>query len=739
MHSKIIGKDIPRLESTQKANGSGAYTDDFSLPGMVYGAVLRSPYPNARVLSIDTKAVEEFPGVLTVLLPDDVTDVRYNSSGNPPSPLLQMDEQLLTKHPLYEGDAIAAVAAESPEICRQALQLFSVTYEQQEAILDIDTALTAPPLHPEISPSNDFCLLRFEKGDVEVGLAACNIVLEDTFFLPAVQPFALEPTTCICSWKQDGITIYSNSQTLFQERRILASMFALPESAIRIVKPLMGGGFGARQQLHYQPIACLLSKKLGKPVKMTLTREEENLATTTRHAAKIHMRLGANRDGTITVLDIESWHDTGAYCTHGPIVLSAQGKKTQYAVEHYRYRGHCVYTNHVPAGAMRGYGNPQVSVARELLIDRLAQMLERNPVDLRLQNHLETGEHIPGTETKITSCEIRSCAEKALAFQKQVDEAHTTQGQWGVSFCMHTSGPSNKSGLSSASIYVNPDGSIQLNLGTADIGQGSETAMAQVAAEVLGIPLSAVRVHAADTQSAPYDTGTFGSSQMFVGGNAVVKAAESAIEHLRLTLARQKKLDHTAVLFSDGRFFFPQEESLSFAEAVHFSFYHDAGTVIFGEASYKATEAPPVFSVCMVRCEENIASGSICITDLIQTVDAGKVINQNIVKGQIEGGMIQGLGYGWMEEVETDKRTGKHITADALLYKIPTAMDVPNLHTAAVDGYDPHGPLGAKSVGELTLVPVAPALAICVERMTGKQIHRLPLSRLVSLTAKREE
>ena len=725
----MTDRDTPRLESTAKVTGRGRYTDDFVPVGMIYGAVLHSPHPHARVLSIDAAQALALPGVLAVLRPEDVADIRYNSSGNPPSPLLLKDELILTDHPLFEGDRVAAVAALSPDLCRQALELIEVEYQVLPALLTVEAALApgAEPMHPDFCQGNDFNLLSFDKGDVDEGFRQCDIVLEDTFFTPAVHPFPLEPTGCVCEWRDGRITIYSTSQTMFQERRLLAEMFNLPETKVRVVKPFMGGGFGARQQLHYQPVGCLLAKKTGRPVKMILTREEEMLATTVRHSSKMKLRLGADLTGRIIAFEAEVWQDAGAYCTHSPIVTAAQGKKTPYRIEHYLFRGHCVYTNKVTAGAMRGYGNPQLTFGREMLVDRLARRLNLDPVELRLKNHLRSGDEVPGTGTLVTSCEITACAAKALQIKKEIEGRQGGEAVWGTAFCMHTSGPSNKSGLSSASIYLNRDGSIQLNLGTADIGQGSETALAQVAAEMLYLPLSRVNVHAGDTQSTPYDTGTFASSQMFVGGNAVVLAARDIVANLTRALAEVKRVNPAEVAFEAGVFTI-EGERFNLSRAAEMVLYGTPGRVIIGEGSFKATEAPPVFAVCLVRLRLDEISGALTVTDIIEVVDIGTVVNPNIVKGQIEGGVVQGLGYGWMEQLEIDRRTGKTLTSDGLLYKIPTPRDLPRLHAATVPGYDPFGPLGAKSVGELTLVPVAAALAAGAERATGESVVKLPLS-----------
>ncbi|UQZ87799.1 hypothetical protein C4J81_00630 [Deltaproteobacteria bacterium Smac51] len=732
-------RDIPRLESAAKVTGRGRYTDDYVPEGLIYGAVLHSPHPHARVLSIDVAPALALPGVLAALAPEEVADIRYNSSGNPPSPLLLKDELILTAHPLFEGDRVAAVAALSPDLCRQALEHIRIEYEVLPPVMTVEAAMAAEavPMHPELGQGNDFSLLSFDKGDVDEGFKHCDIVIEDVFATPAVHPFPLEPTGCVCEWCDDGITIFSTSQTMFQERRLLAEMFNLPETKVRIVKPFMGGGFGARQQLHYQPVGCLLARKTGRPVKMILTREEEMQATTVRHASKMKLRLGANLDGRLVAFEAEVWQDAGAYCTHSPIVTAAQGKKSPYRFEHYRFRGHCVYTNKVTAGAMRGYGNPQLTFGREMLVDRLARQLNMDPVELRLKNHLRAGEEVPGTGTLVTSCEIEASVAKAMQIKESVDRKRHGEAVWGTAFCMHTSGPSNKSGLSSASIYLNRDGSIQLNLGTADIGQGSETALAQVAAETLHLPLSRVSVHAGDTRSTPYDTGTFASSQMFVGGNAVVMAARDVINNLTCALAETRGVDSDEVTFEAGLFKIGSEH-LTMSQAAELVLYGTPGRVIIGEGSFKATEAPPVFAVCLVRVCLDKISGALTITDIAEVVDIGTVVNPNIVRGQIEGGVVQGLGYGWMEQLEIERRTGKNITSDGLLYKVPTPMDLPRLHAATVPGYDPFGPLGAKSVGELTLVPVAAALAIGAERATGESVNKLPLSNQFLLDANGE-
>ncbi len=723
-----INKDIPRIESYEKVTGQGKYTDDLSLPGMVYGAILHSPYAYAKVKSIDCSCAMKLEGVLTVLLPDEVEDILYNSSGNPPSDLLFDDERILTDNPLFVGDRILAVAAITPELCHRAISLIKLEYEIFEPILTIEKALKddAPLIHPEICNSNVIDTIKVDHGNVDDAFLNAYIVLEDTFKTPPINCAPLEPTGCICDYGEDEINVISTSQTPFQERRLLAKIFKFPESKVRVTKPVMGGGFGSRQQLHHQPVGVYLSKKVGKPVKMIFTREEETLSTTVRHSSKIHIKMAADREGNITAFDVQSYHDTGAYITHGLIILSAQSKKTPYNIPNYRYRGHCVYTNNLTAGAMRGYGNPQLTFAREVMVDRIAKELNISPLEIRIKNMIKTGDLVAGTKTHITSCELLKCIDEAFKIKNSLfNDFKDKEENWGMAIAMHTSGPSNKTGLSSAIISVNDDGSVILKTGSADIGQGSETALSQVALETLGIDLNKVTVVSGDTLLSPYDTGTFASSQMFVAGNAVLNAAYDVIFKLKEALSKVLNVDSNMIKWDNYAFKVGEEDVYSFVEAVKITYFTSP---IIGSASYKAIEAPPVFAVCLVRMIQDPLTYVLNITDIIETVDVGTVINKNIVKGQIEGGVLQGLGYGIMEQMQNDIRTKRPITSDFLLYKIPTSLDMPNIHGCSVESYDSYGPYGAKSVGELTIVPVAAAIANCVSNLTKDKINELPLS-----------
>jgi CO/xanthine dehydrogenase Mo-binding subunit len=745
---QVVGKGYPRHEAVDKVNGNAVYTDDMIVPNMVYGAILRSPHAHARVLSIDTSEAEKIPGILGVLVPDDVSAIRYNCSGTPPSPLVVKDERILTDHPLHVGDRIAAVAATSPRLCREALSRISVVYKPLPPLFDIDRSIEkkAPLLHPETSDSNIFKKIEAHQGDMETGFGASELVMEGDFETPGIFHVCLETVGCICDYSREGkVTIWSNSQTPFQERRILAELLEMPESRIRIIKPVMGGGFGSRQQLHNQPVGVLLSKRVKRPVKIVNTREEEMVGTCVRHASRCSVKAGVSADGFLQAFHAKVYHNTGAYGTHGPIVLAAQSRKLPYRTPHYRYEGNCVYTHSPVAGAMRGYGNPQLTFAREVLFDRIARKLKMDPVRFRLQNRIRVGDTVPGSPLVLESCALRECIEAGEKIREKIDEAEASEPErrnndivasWGVAMGMHTSGPSNNTGLSSAVILVHDDGSANLLTGSADMGQGSETALCQIVAEVLGIGLSDVTVTAADTLYTPYETGSFASSQAYVAGNAVKDAAENVIAQVREALAEIYDVQTARVVWKGGLFRIiagEKETQLNFKEAISRITFDESGAVVIGRSSFKAQQSAPPFAVCWAKAAFDRLTQSIDIRHVIQAVDVGTAINPDIVTGQIEGGVMMGLGYALMEQVEIDRRTAKPSTNDLLAYKIPSIMEMPEIHTYIAKSYEPTGPLGAKSVGEMTTIAVAPAVVNAVAAASGQDIGSLPLTKFYNI------
>ena len=737
-----VGVSYPRHEALQKAMGSARYTDDLSLPGMAYGAVLRCPHSHARVTRIDTTEAAAMEGVLCILTPSDVPQRLFNCSGNPPSALIVPDEVILTDHPRCIGDRVCAVAASTKAQCEAALRKIKVEYELLPAVMSIGDALRegAPRVREDFAEDNIMKKLVFRQGDVEQGFAEADYVFEQAFETQPIAHVAMELTGCVCDYGADGkITVWSPSQTPYQERRILAELLELPETDIRIIKPTMGGGFGARQQLHNQHIGILLSKAAGRPVKLMNTREEDMLATVTRHETVCTIKIGVKKDGAITTAHIQNYLNGGPYITHTPTVSAAAGRKFQYTAQHYLYEGISVYTNSPTAGAMRGYGNIQVVAGREILLNRIAEKLGMDPVAFRLKNHIQSGGRFPAADYDIHSCGIADCVRQANELRTKIDAADpprnddTISEAWGVAFSCHSSGPSNKDGMSSAIVLANDDGTVTLSIGSADIGQGSETVMAQIAAEELGIPFAQVRVSAADTAVNPYDTGTFASGQTYVCGNAVSRACADLRAKLCAALEQYEGLAQGAVTHQNGVYTLPLQagtKRLSFREAAHHVAFGMKGMVLIGSASYKATASPPPFAVCYAKASYNKRSGEVRVKECIEIADVGTPINPESVKGQIEGGVAMGIGYAMTEDIEYDKRANKAHSSDLLAYKVPLTVDLPNIYAGiAEDVYEPSGPLGAKSIGELSSVPVAPAVANAVRAATGLEFERLPLSR----------
>lgn len=740
---KVVGKSFNRLESIRKATGQADYTDDYILPNMVYGMILRSPFAHAKVKNIDISQSEKVPGVLSILLPDDVPDMYFNCSGNPPSPLLIEDERVLTSNPLCIGDRVAAVAATTKEACIEAMNKIIVEYEELVPVFSIEEALKedSPILHPNISENNIVKKIEAKQGDVDNGFAESDFVFEDTFYTPMIQNVSLEPNGCICDYSIEGkLNIISTSQTLFQERRVLARILNMSENDIRITKPTMGGGFGERQQIHNQHIGAILSKRVGRPVKIINTREEQMYASVVRHSAKIYMKIGVSKDGYIKALKTEAHYNTGAYCSHGPVVVAAGSRKVNYKIPNFLFEGYAVYSNSPVSGAVRGYGNPQMTFAREMLLNTIAKKLNMDPVEFKMKNHVQKGDKLPAAAAPLLSCAVNECLDGGERIKRDIEGKESKETinpdrnikeAWGVAFCCHTSGPSSKEGMSSSVILVNDDGTVNLLMGSADIGQGSETILSQIAAETLGIDLSDISVTAADTKFTPYDTGTFASSQTYVGGNAVFLAASDAKDKIIKALCKLEDLDPKDVNYENGNFVINSGNTinkLTFKEALSKITFGQKGVVISGSSSYKAEDAPPPFAICWAKVSVNILTGKVVLKHIIESVDVGKAINPKLVEGQVQGGISMGIGYALMEQIEIDRKTKKIFSADLLHYEVPLTLDMPEIHVYIADSYEPTGPFGAKSVGELATVPVAAAIAIAISNATGDEINKIPVS-----------
>lgn len=725
---------VRRIESASKATGSALYLDDMELTGMTYGGILRCPYPHARVISIDTSEAAAMPGVLAILTPENAPKAKFNVTGSLPSPILYEDQSVLTMHPRHEGDRIAAIAAEDPETLARALDAVKIEYEVLPATMTIEEAMTDKRLiHPKFFDTNCFFHKLGTRGDVEEGFRKSDYIFEGTYHTPTQHPIPMEVTSCIAHWdRDDKLTVWATTQVPYQDRRILAGIFGIPESDISCRRAAIGGAFGAREEMYNQDIAAALSHMLYRPVKIIHGRSEEMYATAVRHASFSKVKLGVSRDGELISYHQTMYTNAGCYCTHTPLVTSAPDRKMPYHMPYFRYDGIGVLTNAAVSGAFRGYGNPQASFARESLINEACRKMGWDPLKFRFDNVCKAGEKMHGNKP-LSSFPAEQVFSGGQKLRDEIDAIEGIRDDidvkeaWGVALISHTSSISALEGLTSSAIICLPDGSVSLMTGTIDMGNGSETAMVQVCAEKLGMELCDVRHANLDTTSTPYNIGSYSSGQMYLTGNAVAQACEDVITKAGHALAEKYGADE--VPFVDGTFRIPGKVPMRFKQAIVDLSDGGRGTFIMGSATAHLDDAPEPFALCLAKVAYYKKEHAIRLTHIIESVDVGRMMNPLIVKGQLEGAIQMGVGLALMEQVELDPVTQKYVTNNLLQYRNPLIGDMPDIHLFIADSYEPHSANGTKSAGELGIIAVAPAIAEAVRCATGEKVDRLPLSR----------
>ena len=728
---------IRRIESASKASGAAEFLDDMEMQGMTYGGIIRCPYPHAKVLSVDYEEAKNMEGVLGILTPDNAPKVKFNCTGSLPSPILYEDESVLTWHPTHEGDRVLAIVAETKEILARAMNSVKVEYEVLPATMKIEEAMKDERLiNPEMFDSNCFFHKVGVRKDVEEGFEKCDYIFEDTYHTPTQHPIPMELTSCVAYWNRDGhLQVWATTQVPYQDRRILAQIFQIPESDISCHKAMIGGGFGAREETYNQDIAAALSRMIYRPVKILHDRCEEMIATAVRHASYSKVKMGLSKDGEMISYHQTMYTNGGSYCTHTPLVTSAPDRKMPYHMPYFRYDGIGVLTNAACSGAFRGYGNPQGSFARESMINDACMSLGWDPVQFRYENVCKPGERMHGNR-ELSTFPYEQVFQGGIDLQKEIDakeglrDDDEVKEAWGMALISHTSSISSLEGLTSSSIICLPDGSVSLMTGTTDMGQGSETAMVQVCAEKLGMDLKDVRHADLDTSTSPYNIGSYSSGQMFLTGNAVALACENVIEKARIALAKKYNRPESEVQFRDKMFhIFYLGKRMTFKEAIIDICDGGHGDFIMGSGTAHLEDAPEPFSLCWAKVAYYKKENAIKLTHMIESVDIGRVMNPLIVKGQLEGAIQMGVGYALIEDLDLDPLTKKYVSADLLNYRNPLCIDMPEVHLFVADSYEPRSANGTKSVGELGLIAVGPAIRNAVVNATGKKINDLPLSR----------
>jgi putative selenate reductase molybdopterin-binding subunit len=785
--TSIVGKPEKKVDAQKLVQGKPAFADDIELRGMLYAKVLFSPVAHARIQRIDASKARALPGVHAVLTHQDIPRVVYSSAGQSdpiPGPL---DMFSLDAKVRFVGDRVAFVAAESEAIAERALELIEVEYEELPAIVDMRDAMQegAPMIHDEpeyvhfgaSNPSKNIAAeIEFELGSVEQGFAQADFVLEDEYIVPKVQQASIEPHVVVTYWDADDrLVIRTSTQVPFHARRILAPILQLPPKRIRVIKPRIGGGFGGKQEVLIEDVAAHLTIATGRPVRYEYTRADEFVSARSRHPMRVRMKTGVLRDGTMVANEMYCLSDTGAYGCHAVTVTGNTGQKCMglYNAPNIKFHAHVVYTNTPPAGAYRGYGVPQGFFPLEVHMEKIARHLGLDPLEFRLKNAVKAGDELPtskawseGREPHpeiIETCGLAECVSegaRAIGWRSlpspvsdskrletrdyhSVDgKPHLYRGQGVACVMQGTAIPYLDMG--GASIKINDDGSFNLLVGATDLGTGSDTVLAQLAAEILGVPLDDIIVYSSDTDFTPFDKGAYASSTTYISGGAVVKAAEQVAQQIKERAAqmlndvsplttddavrRPPSVVHpNDIVLRDKRAWAPDGRSVSLAEIALSTLHHRDQQQIMAVASYVSPKSPPPFAAQYAQVVVDTETGQITVEKLVMAVDSGVIVNPATASGQIEGGMTQALGYAVCEEMLYDE-TGHSVIRALGDYKIFAANEMPELQTIFVQTYEPSHPFGLKAVAEIPMDGVAPAVANAVYDACGVWLNEIPMT-----------
>ncbi|HLG34410.1 MAG TPA: xanthine dehydrogenase family protein molybdopterin-binding subunit [Bacteroidia bacterium] len=744
---KVIGKPIPKHDAYIRVTGKAIYGHDIVLPGMLFGAILRTEYPSAE-FTIDVSETKKLPGVVYVITADDVDT--NNISFKRDHPILKKGEVNCLR------DEIAAVAAETKEIAQQALKLIRVKYKVRKGIYGSYEALkeTAPRINKFISgkyPNKNIAeTFHYEHGNLEEEKKKSDVILKRRFTLPRVTHCCLATSNITAHYNKTDKTLllYSSTQVPFLYQRDIAHALKMNPSDIRIIQPVIGGGFGSKLDMYpFEPICALLSMKTGRPVQIIYSREEEFIASPTRQPMIIDLTAGVDKKGNFTFREINIVKDNGAYTSWGattPFVIM-QAFSSLYKVRACKFDAAAVYTNNVFAGSFRGYGNPQATFALERMIDLLADELRMDKAEIRLLNANEKGE-ITGQGLYYETCGHKECLETVIAkskYKKNKTNSSGSRYKKGIGFAsmLHVGGGAKiyRSDGCGTTLKIDPYGYCTIITGSSEIGQGSETVLAMIASEELGIDLKKIKIINTDTDVKPWDVGVHASRTSFVAGNSLLGAIKILKEKLNKKAAELLKTIDSDFEYSDNKIIsLKSNDSIALDKIVremHFSepnelaiasyFYEPSSK--FQDKEYKGNVSGTyAFASQAIEVEVDTYTGNVKVLDVYVAQDVGKVLNPLLLDGQIHGGILQGMGYALTEELIT--KDGKILNPNFHNYKMPTASDIPDIHFFPVETNDKQGPYGAKGVGEAPLIPTAAAIANAVCNALGIEVVELPLT-----------
>ena len=750
---KTVNQPVRKKDAMQLVTGQPVYMDDVIPQDCLIVKLLRSPHANAIVKNIDTSRAMLVPGMEVIYTWKDVDQNarRYTQAGQTDPEMSPYDRLVIDRHVRFAGDVVAILAGKDETCVDKAMKLIQVEYEVLPAVLDLHTALDNPILvHPEdnwealvpgIGADKNRNLCAHDEsgeGDIEAVLAGCDVVIDHTYHTRACQQAMMETFRTYCSIDAYGrLNVLSSTQIVFHCRRILANALHIPKSMIRVAKPRIGGGFGAKQTSVCEVYPAFVTWKTKKPSKIIYTRFESQTASTPRHEMEMHVRLGATKDGIIKGIDLHTLSNTGAYGEHGPTTVGLSGHKSiplYGKAEAFRFVSDVVYTNHMSSGAYRGYGATQGLFAVESAVNELADKLGMDPFELRQRNIVHEGDVMPAYYGQVnTSCALDRCL-KTVHDRMDWDHKYPVREigngkvrAVGMGMAMQGSGIDHVD-VGSATLKINDDGFYTLSIGAADMGTGCDTILAQIAAEVLECPLENIAVLGADTDSSPYDSGSYASSTTYVTGKAVEKCALELKDKICTLGAQLLGLDKAAVLFTGDAV--TSEDGTQRVPLASIAAASQCGNTVALEATvtHSSEISPPPFMVGAAEVEVDLETGEAQVVNYVAAVDCGTPVNPNLARVQAEGGILQGIGMALTENVTYNDR-GMPRESSLMQYKIPCRTDIGHIDVSFESSYEGTGPFGAKSIGEVVINTPLPAVADAIYHATHKRFYELPLTR----------
>ncbi|MCP5074842.1 MAG: molybdopterin-dependent oxidoreductase [Rhodobacteraceae bacterium] len=730
---KHISKPHPILDGYEKVSGRLTYLDDMMIEGLAHAKLVLSTVAHGRITRIETDAALSVPGVLAVFHHGNTPDNIYNSTIWFEDQEVPEDEHMFPPVVRHVGDRVAAVVAETTEIACEAAALIRVEYCELQAAFCPQAALESETAEVDLVDET-----RFDYGDAKSVLARADVVVETTVTTPRTHHCAIENHTCVAMPEEGGrILILSPCQSVFSVQMVSARALGIPASQIRVAKPPIGGSFGGKAEPILEPLCAHFARVLGRPVSLSLERHETFTATRTRSGATGRVRTAVNSDGYILARDTDVLIDVGAYTTGGIFLPGSMSQRLcrLYEVDNQRYRGRAVRTNTVPSGAYRGYGSPQIHAISEINLDLTATALGMDPVKFRMKNLIHPHATDPTTGIEVGNARVRDCVAAGAAQFDWKNRWNRTTGRSrlkrgvGMACATHINGcfPGFHE-ATTATLGVRTDGRIDLNCALHDLGCGSNTTLAQIVAEVLDIPPTDIVFSEVDSDICAYDLGTRASRMTYIAGEAVRRTAERLKARIASVASLEFNCDPSDVFFEDGYVVSgqPADRRISFTSLVQRAETHNLD--LTATETYRATANPGSYAAHFVEVEADILTGKVRVLDYLAVHDLGRAINQQLVEGQIHGGVQMGIGYALFEDIGINPDTGALYGDSLSRYHVANAPEMPRVETLLVQKTEPTGPYGAKAVGELATIPVAPAIVNAVNNALGLALTTLPLT-----------